>query len=376
MKHKNILMILSNPLMVDPRVYNEAKALINAGHKVTIIVWDRKKDYEKESIVDGIKIIRIHNKGIMKLLPNDLLRNIFWWQKAYKKGVELHYSNFNKFDVVHCHDLDTLKSGVKLKKKLGIKLIYDAHEVFGYMIARNMPKLVVKYAFRMEKKLVKNVDFVINAGETYVDYFKSIGCKKVTTINNYKKLINTKYKYTRNKVFTIVYIGVLTKSRFFPENLEVIGNIKNVKFIIAGKKENMYEEIKELSKKYKNINFIGVIPFDKVIPYTIKADVILCMINPNDMNNKIASANKQFEAMVCGKPIICTEGTRSGDITINEKCGLVIKYSKRDLYTAIITLRDSPKLCENLGRNALSSAINKYNWKTQEEKLINLYLHL
>ena len=368
-----ILMILSNPFIVDPRVYKEAKTLVDAGHEVTVIVWDRHEEYRPEDIVDGIRIIRIHNEGIMKILPNDLLRNPLWWRKAYKKGLELYKTGEFRFDVVHCHDLDTLQAGVWLKKKLEIKLIYDAHEIFGYMIARNMPKIVVKAAFWMEKRFVKHVDHIITAEDTYNDYFESLGCKSITTILNCKDLITREYSPSKNDTFTVVYIGVLNKSRFFPEAVEVIGEIDNVKFVIAGKKENMYDEVKKLSSKYDNIEFLGSIPYGEVIPYTMKADAVLCMVNPNDVNNKIASANKQFEAMVCGKPIICTKDTRSGEITEKEKCGLVVDYSKEGLREAIITLRDSPKLCEKMGRNGLKAAINKYNWENERKKLIELY---
>lgn len=37
----NILMTLSNPFTPDPRVYNEAKSLVKAGHEVTVIAWDK-----------------------------------------------------------------------------------------------------------------------------------------------------------------------------------------------------------------------------------------------------------------------------------------------------------------------------------------------
>jgi len=49
----------------------------------------------------------------MRIVNNDILRNPLWWYKAYKKGVEL-YNNGFKFDIVHCHDLDTLQAGVWL----------------------------------------------------------------------------------------------------------------------------------------------------------------------------------------------------------------------------------------------------------------------
>jgi glycosyltransferase involved in cell wall biosynthesis len=212
-----ILMLLSNPFMVDPRVSREAKSLVDYGHEVTVIVWDRKGDYPTEDIIDGIRIIRIHNNLLMKILLNDLFRNPLWWRKAYKKGSELYKSGQFKFDVVHCHDLDTLWAGVWLKKKLGIKLIYDAHEIFGYMIASDMPKFIVGVALRMEKRLVKKVDHVITVNEPLRDYFRSISDKPITVVMNCKDLVSREYILPRNDVFTICYIGVLSKSRMFPE---------------------------------------------------------------------------------------------------------------------------------------------------------------
>lgn len=365
-------MILSNPFMVDPRVYKEAKSLVDAGHEVTVIVWDRKNDYPEQETVEGINLVRIHNKRLMKLLPNDLFRNPLWWRAAYKKGLELYRNGF-KFDVVHCHDLDTLQAGVWLKKKLGIKLIYDAHEIFGYMISRDMPKFVVKAAFWMEKRLIKHVDHVITVNKPLEDYFRSITKKPITIVMNCKDLISKEYQPPKNDVFTVSYIGVLHKNRMFPEIVDVIGNIEGVKFVIAGKKENLYEEVKERSKKYENVEFLGTIPFSEVIPKTLESDAVVCMINPNDLNNRIGMANKQFEAMACGRPIICTKGTYAGNVTEKENVGLTVEYSKESLKQAIIKLRDNPKLREELGKNALKAAIEKYNWEKQEEKLLKIY---
>ena len=112
-----------------------------------------------------------------------------------------------------------------------------------------------------------------------------------------------------------------------------------------------------------------------MIPKTIEADVVVCMVNPNDKNNKIALANKQFEAIVCGRPIICTKGTYSGDMTEKLKCGLVVDYNEIGLKDAIISLRDDKKLCEQLGKNALKASL-EYNWDAQKKKLIKLYEEL
>jgi glycosyltransferase involved in cell wall biosynthesis len=308
----------------------------------------------------------------MKFLPNDLIRNWFWWKKAYKKGLELYNSDFI-FDVVHCHDLDTLKTGVWLKKKLGVKLVYDAHEIFAYMIARNMPKIIVNYALNMEKKLINKVDHILTVNEPLREYFKKIFDKKITIIMNCKDIILEEYKPTNNDVFTLSYIGVLHKSRMFPEIIDIVGSIDNVKMFIAGKKENLFEEVKLICEKYDNIDFLGPIPFNQVVPKTLMSDAILCMIYPNDPNNKIGLANKQFEAMVCGRPIICTKDTFSGKMTSDLKCGIAVDYNKESLINGIIKLRDDKDLCKRLGENALKLARERFNWNIEKEKLIDFY---
>ena len=368
----NILMILSNPFIVDPRVYKEATSLVQAGHKVTVIVWDRKQQYEPESIIDGVRIIRIHNKKLQRILPHDLFKNPLWWRTAYKKGLQLYQTDF-QFDVVHCHDLETVQSGVWLKKKLGVKLVYDSHEIFGYMIERTMPKPVVNFAFNMEKKLIKHVDQIITVDDGYAQYFKDISKQyPLAIVRNCKDTIGS-YKPPTRKEFTLIYIGSLTHQRFFPQILEVIGEIPEVKLVIGAKKEGLYEEIEALSKHYKNIEFLGTIPTDKVVPLTHECQAIICLFNPNDRLNKIGSPNKIFEAMVTGRPIIVTKHTNAGDIITKENCGLAIDYEKQALHDAIIYLKNNPNICKKLGENGINAAEHTYNWEKQKQTLLHIY---
>ncbi len=368
----NILMILSNPFMVDPRVYKEAKSLVAAGHSVTVIVWDRKKDYRSSDVVDGVRVVRIHNHGLMKVLPGDLFRNPCWWWKAFKKGLQLYRDGFH-FDVVHCHDLDTLFAGICLKRKMKVKLVYDAHEIFAYMIARNMPKFIVNFAFKMEKKLINDVDQIITVNEPLKEYFKSFTDKPICIVMNCKDLISKEHQMIKNDIFTICYIGVIHKGRMFPELVDIIGNINNVRFVIAGKKEGLYEEVRKRCKLYGNIKFLGTLPFDKVVPKTLETDVIISIFEPNNKNNQVGLPNKVFEAMVCGRPIIVSKGIYSGIFVEKNKCGIAIEYTKEALIDAIVKLRDNPKLCNDLGKNAFYAAISKYNWNEQKVKLLKLY---
>ncbi|MCD6371615.1 MAG: glycosyltransferase [Candidatus Aenigmarchaeota archaeon] len=366
---KRVLMILSNPLLVDPRVHKEAKVLVENGYKVTVIVWDRHNEYKEKDIIDDIEVIRLRISKLSGSIHGKLIKIILWWKKVYKEISRLLREGY-QFDVIHCHDLDTLLVGVLLKRRLNLKLIYDAHEIYGYMLKDDHP-LISKFAFVLEKLLVKFVDHIITIDEPFKEYFEKFN-KPVTIVMNCKDLIYNEYSPPNNPVFTLVYIGLMSKGRFFPDILDVVGNLENVKLILAGKKEGLFEEIKNYSKRFDNIEFLGTIPSSKILPLTRKADATF-VITDLKGQHKMNVFNKQFEAMVCGRPIIVTKGTYAGKMTEELKCGLTVDYDRDSVRDAIVKLRDNPDLCRKLGENAFKAAKERYNWDVEKKKLLEVY---
>jgi hypothetical protein len=96
------LMIVSNDVSRDARVQREGRSLVRAGHEVEVIGWDRRGTESKSDNIGGVKVTRMKNTRLMRVAPGDLFRNPLWWRMAYKEGLN------HEFDIVHCHDLDTL----------------------------------------------------------------------------------------------------------------------------------------------------------------------------------------------------------------------------------------------------------------------------
>ena len=67
-------MTLANSFTHDPRVYNEARTLIKAGHKVTVLCWDRFDTTQPTETINGIKVFRVYNSRLMRLLKHDVFR--------------------------------------------------------------------------------------------------------------------------------------------------------------------------------------------------------------------------------------------------------------------------------------------------------------
>jgi len=374
-----VAMFVSNPFTSDPRVYGEAESLIHAGHEVTVIAWDREKQSTPRQNWGGIEVMRLRTRlspkyGFASWVLNGF--NLLLWQRqAYRRALILNKEK--QFDVTHCHDFDTLAIGIMLKRKLKIPLVYDAHEIYGYMRARTLPLRVARIFLWLEKRLIKKVDIMITDGEGRARYFAGITGKPISVIMNCKPLQSLEYHPPDNENFTLLYIGILWKSRMLMELVEAVKELPGVRCIIGGTGQPGYvETLKDECSKTTNASFLGRVPFDQVIAMTRKAHAVVCMIDPTDLNNRLGMANKLGEAMVCGRPIICTKGTYSGEITEREQSGLVIENSVEALRGAIVKLRDDPALRERLGRNALKAAIAKYNWQKQEEKLLALYQSL
>ncbi len=367
-----ILMLLSNPFTNDPRVYNEALSLTEAGHSVTVLCWDKSGNNPQTEVKEGIKVVRVRDTPFMSFLPYEILKLKFWWRKAYRVAMGLYKEE--PFDIVHCHDLDTLETGVMLKRKLSVPLIYDAHEIWGYMLLRDLPKFAARHFLKKEKKLIGEADAVVTVNEPLRNYFTRLTEAPVVVVMNCKTPIGTGYRKPENDMFNIIYIGTLNNARFIMESVDVISEMPDVRLTIAGiGKKEFVSKLRERVEKIPNIVFLGEVEMDRVLELTEKSDAVLCLTDPNDKNNSIATANKQMEAIATGRPIIVSRGTYPGEFTEKYGIGVSVEHNKEGLRKGIERLKNDRTLREKMGRTAMKIGIEEYNWNNQAEKLLKLY---
>jgi len=379
----NILMTLSNPFTHDPRVYNEAKSLLNAGHTVTVFAWDRHHKSKKIETKDGIKIVRSYNNKIMDLLPYDIFKLYFWWKKAYHEVSELH--DKNHFDVIHCHNLDTLPIALKLKKKFDFPVIYDAHEIWGYMVGLDFPNPIVHFFLYLEKRMIRHIDYIITVNDLLKEYFEKLSHKPVNIIMNAKRKKYEQYQPPSNDKFTVVYQGTLDSSRNLEELIKSVSDLKDVQCIIGGigHDKSYVDRIMKSCKESENCTFLGKIPMDKVIPNTRKADLVYLVVSTKapkikwpvdvDFPPRFGLANKFFEALTAGRPILASTNTYNGIIVDKLGCGILTECNVKDIKNKIGYLKENKNLCEKMGRAAFEAGKKWYNWEYQEKKLLEVY---
>ena len=359
-------MVVSNDVVHDPRVLKEARALRSAGHEVAFIGWDRSGRGPAQGATDGFSLQFVRTSGLMRALGKDLLRNPVWWRRAIRLARQ------QNFDVVHCHDLDTLPVGVSLTQKGGKRLVYDAHEVFGYMIEAEVPKFVVDYTFRMERRLAPQADRIIAVNDSVKEYVDRASGKQATVVRNAAELRLTEYREPRGPPFTLIYLGTLHQSRYILPAIEVVGSLPDVRLVIGGSKQ-LTPQVEAMCQRYPNTQFVGMVPAERVLPMTVDSHAVLTMFDPAYRINQVGLPNKIFEAMAAGRPSIVTEGLPMSKIVVQEQCGLAVPYTKEGLRNAIERLRDDRAFAGRLGRKGLEAAKREYNWDAEARKLIAVY---
>jgi len=377
---KKVIMLLSNPFKPDPRVYKEAKSLVNNGYDVTVLAWDREGKYPRKEVIDGIKIERISLKA-----PYGNNLQLFFLLPLWQFIVFLKLLN-KRFDLLHCHDFDTLTVGILLKKIKNKKIIYDAHESYPDMIKPDIPVLFYKVIFNLESFYLKKIDYLITVNEILEKYFKKRGSlRNVTIMNCYDK---QDFKICQEKVdkmtekldlknkFVIVYIGVLIKDRGLEELVESFKYQKDDSIVLLifgyGPIENKLNEIVRKYSLSHKVFLLREIHPSLVSSYTSIGDLIPIAYKPNE-NNKFTSPNKLFEAITLNKPVLVSDIGILGDFVREFDCGIILEsFVLEKIAETLKNIKENPQLLEKMEKNT-NEAYKKYNWKNMEEKLLKIY---
>lgn len=358
--------VLVRSRAIDPAVHKVAKSLSEMGHDVKLLLWDRKGDYQPEANLK-YKIIRFkfnapYDKSIVFLyLP-------IWWIYEFLFLLRVDAK------IIHLFDFDTLFPAIFVKLIKNNVLFYTIYDFYADNLPSEIPNFLKKFVAFLERWSISFSEALFLVDEYRYKQVMGTKIKRIEYIYNsppdYKGSFDGKKE---KKDFNIFYAGIIHKSRGLKFIIEAIKNIEHVNFVIAGTgPEELY--LKKTYLDMDKIKFIGQINYNEVIFESLNSDVIIALYDPELPNNKFASPNKLFEAMMCGKPIIINSGIFASKIVQKEKCGIIVDYGDlEELKKTIIRLRDDPVLCETIGNKGRVAYERKYSWNIMKKKLLKVY---
>lgn len=282
-------------------------------------------------------------------------------------------------DIVHVHDPELLIAAFIIKKR-GQTVIYDAHESTGAQIKTKhyMPRclrsVVAVVINKLETWIAARCNAVVAATPYIATNFIDVNAQTIT-VCNYPLLESMPESIDiAKKTHQVCYTGAITRERSFVELLDALEICQDVTLLLCGpfESKNFENELRSHSG-WKCVDYRGVVDRESVheIMTTSVAGIVLFHPGPNHVN---AQPNKLFEYMSSGLPVIASDFPLWRDIVCGNQCGVLVDPMKaQDIATAIRFIVENPDKARSLGSNGRSAVLERYNWRSEEQKLFALY---
>jgi len=367
-----VVILRSNPIAPDPRVEKIASSLIADGYQVSALGWDRSGKLPKIEDRDGLLIHRLrisarYGSGLMNFPALIIWQvGLFWWL----------IRNRQSYQIIHSCDFDTILPSLICKFLWKKHVVYDIFDFYADHL-RKTPLFLKKLIRRIDFWAINMADGVILVDEARREQIQGSSPKICISIynspNDVSFLTSKKVDGSSPEKFRITYVGLLQVERGIFEMIEVLRRHPDWHLDLAGFGGDE-EEIVAIVSGLPNITWHGRIGYDHAIKLSEQGDVLFATYDPSIPNHRFSSANKIFEAMMLGKPVIVAENTNMDRIVQEMDCGVVVKYGDiMMLEDGLLMLEKDPNSRQQLGKNARKAYDEVYSWKQMETKLKKFY---
>lgn len=382
---KRVLMLCSRHNALDGRVFQlEAKALVAAGHQVTIVA-PMYGDEASDEMIDGIRILRYQK------LSNSILRKFHTVYTLVRFAVQ------TPADVLHVHEVDSsLVAGAIAKKRLArfgrqVKLLFDSHEVWPYFFAtfrkaEFLRRIIVHLVTEFEHLMVrKHVDVMIAAHELETNYYlwqdpwtPAFCVFGAPPLESWEKPAAK-----RGPIRTIGHDGFFSLHRGMDVMLDAFEHLApdypELNFLAAG--DFMNPEDKVYFDKWAartglgdRVETVGWVDRSDVLMYLERMDIGLVANRPDIHSVRCWPANKMMFYMGRGIPVVSTPVPLYRRYIDANYCGRVAdRFSGKSLADALRELLDNPKETRKMGMNGYKAVLRDFNSRDAIQNLHAAY---
>lgn len=359
----------------DNRIFHrQARSLVRAGYEVTLVA-----PHKRDEKVEGIQILSVP-KGDMRLG-----RMLVTSGRVLRRGLEA------KAAIYHFHDPELIPVGLVLRL-LGKKVIYDIHEFNAdSVLAKQWIPLAARQAVSRTVMLLDryaarkmNALVVVNEDMARLFRWQLRARGPVVVVHNYPELPEVPCENGRTDAAPVtIYVGGLTKDRGLEVLLEAGERLNRAR---PGTRLQLLGalELAGIRKEYasvdrwreRGVDYLGTVSHREVPKWLRRARVGLVPLLPT-ANYLKATPVKLFEYMLAGLPVVASNFGVARAIVGDTGCGLLVPPGDPDaLSEAVEALLDNPAKAEEMGRRGREAVLERYNWGSEEKKLLALYAEL
>ena len=339
--------------------YNFSKYLMENGHESTILTCD-----QKELDTKGLNVVTVpvlFNLLDMHPFTYNLYPTLKNLQKTHDVIIIHSYMYEMNARIALLRKLRKVKIPMVLFFRGGLDPSMKPHVGQSVRLFKKIyDRIWGKFCFEYSDHIIT----VSKPDGNLIQKKYNVPSEKITYINNGTHI--DQFYRTEHEKKRVVFIGRLVKWKgieFFPNILDSIS--KDVEFLVVGGGP-LENTIINLSKKYKNIKYLGDVPHSKIPELLAISDVLILPTFTE------ASPNAIIEASAAGVPSVSFS---VGDVPnlLPSENGFAIKpYDIDEFCDRLHLLIEDDAIREQMGRNARKFAEKNLDYNIVAERVMNV----
>lgn len=357
---------------------------LSDGYDITIVSFEKPATYaaHKKDIEQVISFHGMHWFPLEYHKRPPVLSTIYDLVSLRRVVKSLHKEN--PFKIVHCRSYPVSLVGTWLKKKYGVKFIFDMRGFWAdervegniWRLSNPLFRLIYRFFKNKEKLFLRLADHVVSLTQNAADEIRSW---KVTTAaftviptcvdtSLFTPVDDETERASRRKAisyqpqdFVLLYIGSWGTWYLTDEVLKFFSILKSVipearLIILTPDNPNLsnYEHRSSVTVKYARRR--------EVPDFLSLADASICFVKPT-FSKRASSATKIAESWAMNVPVVTNRGWGDIDQLCSEGLPLLISTAPGEYYDTAMRLKNFPKNNDTnwiKGRFDLDSGIEKY----------------
>ncbi|MFI5783599.1 glycosyltransferase family 4 protein [Nocardia sp. NPDC051570] len=374
----------------DRRVWQESRALVDAGYRVTVICpMGTKQDREAEATIEGVRILRYPLRAATGG-PVGYLReySLALWHTLW---LALRVRRAGPIHVVHaCNPPDLLFLIALVLRVGGTRFVFDHHDLVPELFRSRFaggPGLLYRVSIVLERITFAFADAVISTNESYRRVAIERGGTapdRVTVVRSAPDLSRFVPRepdpaLKRGRAYLGAYLGVMGPQDGVDYALRAIAHLRNVigradlHCIFMGSGD-AFDDLVALSKELgleDVVEFTGRVPDEFVQVCLSTADICLSP-DPHNPLNDVSTMNKMVEYMAMSRPVVSFELTEAR-VSAGEAAVYVPDNDEAGFAVAISELLDDPERRKRMGELGRERVERELSWDTSQKNLIAFY---
>lgn len=385
-----ILILVENlSVPFDRRVWLEARALKEDGHKVSVICPRFKRDKGFE-VLEGIDIYRYSQPPKTKGILSYLFEFLYCFVMTFLLSVWIFFRH--NFDIIHaCNPPDTFFIIGAFYKIFGKRFYFDQHdlcpEVYLAKYGEHRKDFLYKMLLFLEYLTYKTADRVIVTNSSYRDIAISRGrldpdkvfvVRTGPDLKRFKR-VSPDTKLRQGRRYLVAYLGVMAPQDGVDYLLYAIDTVVNkykrndITFTLIGSGDSI-DDLKNLRRELEldgSVVFTGRIPDEELFRYLSSSDVCVAPDPLNPLNDK-STMNKILEYMAMARPIVSFD-LKEARFSAGGAALYATPNNVQEFADRILELLEDAECREKMGRIGYERLKGELSWDYNKRKLIDVY---